>query len=329
MNIPKKTEFRRSPKPTTAARVIGVANVVKVKTPARVGEKIPRDWTVKKPDFDFINLIFVKCNKLAKEMHGTGELALAVYDHEPPQLAFFWLSQNDDLFLIFPTHSKVKCEFTKSDLENLKKSFTWGFENSLAFSLLKKRNIGFQFLRIEKFNGDFNYSLSPVIFANLWEKIYDNEVLPKEHSLNDKLYIEGEYIVSRRTTKIFAINNSHEYRIPLNRISETMKKVIVERNSFARIVPHGHIHMIRGEKLIDRSPNVPHPYLHKILKEYKGRAVFLKCVQCGSSMVGFFGETMCALCKNSVEPLKQEDVYSEHGHGYFKVIRKQHSKNDT
>lgn len=155
MNTPKKTEFRRVPKPTTAVTVLGVTNVPTANTPRKVGEKTPRDWSVKKPDFDFINLIFVKCNRLAKAMHGTGELALAVHDHQPPQLAFFWVSQNDDLFLIFPTHSKIKREFTKSDLENLKKSFTWNFENSLAFYLLKKRNIGFQFLRIEKFNGEF------------------------------------------------------------------------------------------------------------------------------------------------------------------------------
>lgn len=329
MDTPLPTKFRRSPKPTapaTVATVAAVTTVATVNTSGRVVEKIPRDWTVKKPDSDFIQRIFVTCKSLVKTMHGAGNFTLAVYDLKPPQLAFYWVSRTDDLVLIFPTHSKVKCEFTKSDLENLRKSFTWEFENSLAVSLLKKRNVSYQFLRIKKFDGQFHCVLSPVVPANLWEKLFENEALPEEHSLNDRFYIDGLDIVSTRKTKSLSVVNSHEYRVPLNRISDIMKKVILGKESFARIVPHGHIHQVQGEKLIDRSPNVEHPYFDKIKKEYKGRAIFLQCDQCGSSMVGFPGETICALCTNPVEPLPKKDVYSEHGHGYFKVIRKKHGE---
>lgn len=318
MAAPSPTKFRRSPKPITPTTV---ATVAAVNISRRVAEKIPRDWTVKKPDSDFIQQIFVTCKSLAKAMHGAGKLALAVYDLKPQQLAFFWVSKTDDLVLIFPTHSKGKCAFSKSDLENLEKSFTWEFENSLAVSLLKKRNVGYQFLRIEKYDGQFHCALSPVIFANLWEKLFENGALPEVHSLNDRFYIDGVDIVSTRKTKSLSVVDSHEYRVPLNRISDTMKKVILGKKSFARIVPHGHIHQVHGEKLINRSPNDPHPYFDQLLKRYEGRAIFLNCDQCSSSMVGFYGDTTCALCTNPAEPQPKKAVHTEHGPGFFKVIR--------
>ena len=165
MTASSPTKFRRSPPPTTSASVAAVAKatVATVSISGRVAEKIPRDWTVKKPDSDFIQQIFVTCKSLVKAMHGAGNFALAVYDLKPPQLAFFWVSKTDDLILIFPTHSKVKCEFTKSDLKNLRDSFTYEFERSLVISLMKKRKLCYQFLRINKYDGQFHCELSPLV----------------------------------------------------------------------------------------------------------------------------------------------------------------------
>lgn len=187
MTAESPSRFRRVPKPTIVEKVV---------TKKRGSEKIPRDWTVRKPDSEFIRLIFSRCKPLVEVMHGRGEFTLAVYDLKPPQLAFHWVSKDDDLVLIFPTSSQIKAEFTKLDLENLRKSFTWEFENSLAVALIKRRKVSYQFLRINKSDGEFRLELSPQIPANLWEKIFEGSALPEQYHLYGRTYIDGTDIVS-------------------------------------------------------------------------------------------------------------------------------------
>ena len=312
MTAESPSRFRRVPKPTDAGDTV---------TKRRWSEKLPRDWTVRKPDAEIIQMFFEKCRPLVDVMHGKGEFTLSVYDLRPPQLAFCWVSSDDDLVLIFPTHSQIKCDFTKIDLENLRKSFTWEFENSLAIALIKKRKVSYQFLRIQKTNGEFHMELSPQIHANLWRKLFEDSLLPEQYHLYDRVYIDGTDIVSILKTQVLAVVESHRYRLPLNRISEKMKVHILEKGSFARIIPHGHLHQINGEVLINRTSEVEHPILDKLLYRYKGSAYYMRCHQCGTSMVGFRGETKCALCTNPPAPQPRKNVSIEHGDGYFKVIR--------
>lgn len=312
MTAESPSRFRRVPKPTV------LETVVKKK---RVSEKVPRDWSVRKPDSEFIQITFEKCKPLVEVMHGRGEFTLAVYDLKPPQLAFYWVSKDDDLVLIFPTNSQTKSEFTKLDLEYLRQSFTWEFENSLAIALIKKRQVSFQFLRIKKTNGEFHLELSPQIPATLWRKLFENSFLPEQYHLYGRVYIDGTDIVSVLKTQVLAVVESHRYRLPLNRISEKMKVHILKKGSFARIIPHGHLHQINGEVLINRPSEVEHPILDKLLNDYKGSAYYMHCHQCGTSMVGFHSETKCALCTHPPAPQPRKRVSIEHGDGYFKVIR--------
>lgn len=307
--IPRKT-LRLPPRPRVAPFQIG----------GQTPEKVPREWTTKKPDINFIALVFDACKSQVERWHGVGHFSLAVNDFEPPQLAFSWTSNDDDLILIFPTHSKTKRELSATDLQNLRKSVTWEFENQIAIAWIKKKRVGYQFLQIEKVDGEFNFALSSFVDANLWSLLF-NEETPKKSAPYDNAYIEGLDIVVSRKTKSLSITDFHQYRLPLNQISDRMKEIILGRAKFARIVPHGHLHQVNGEKLIDRHAHEPHPCFKRLWAEYEGKAIYLRCHQCGHSMVAFLGDELCGLCATPVVLEQKKETGFEHGKDYFKIIR--------
>ncbi len=308
--IPRKT-LRLPPRPRVAPFQIG----------GQTTEKMPREWTTKKPDINFIALVFDACKSQVERRHGIGHFSLAVNDFEPPQLAFSWVSNEDDLVLVFPTHSKNKRTLSATDLKNLKKSITWEFENQIAIALLKKRKVGYQFLQIEKVDGQFNFALSPTFDVNLWQLLFD-EKTPKPSAPYDQIYTDGFDIVVSRKSKILSTTDFHQYRLPLNQISDRMKKIILGKENFARIVPHSHLHQVNGEKLIDRPSHVPHPFFETLWARYEGRAVYLCCSQCDHSMVGFLGDKLCARCATPVALESKNKDGFEHGKDYFKIVRK-------
>lgn len=286
-----------------------------------VGDKAPREWSVKKPDSDFINRIFVSCKGLVKATHGDGRFALAVNELQPPQLAFYWVSSNEDLVLIFPTHSRVKSGFTKTDLVNLGKSFTWEFENHLAIALMKERKVSYQFLQIKKIDGEYQCVLTEPRESSLWYKLFENDVLPVKHSHYQNAYVDkGELVVYLRTASL-SIKERHEYRLPLNRMSENVKNSILKSKVFARLIPHGHTHSVNGENVFERPTNTEHPAFEKILREYRGDGYLMDCINCGTSMFGFHNDTICALCAAQIGPqVSDEKACYEYGPMHFKVI---------
>jgi hypothetical protein len=323
MTASSPPKFRRSPKPTTPAPVASVATatVATVSISGRIAEKVPRDWSVKEPDSDFIQQIFVTCKSLVKAMHGAGNFALAVYDLKPPQLAFYWVSETEDLVLIFPTHSRVKNGFTKTDLSNLEKSFTWEFENHLAIALMKERKVSYQFLQIEKVNRVYQCVLTKPRESCLWYKLFGNDSVPVKHSHYQNAYVDrGELVVYLRTTSL-SIKERHEYRFPLNQMSENVKNSILKSKEFERVIPHGHTHSVNGENVYDRHFDVEHPAFEKILRQHRGDVCLMDCVSCGSSMFGLHNDTICALCAAPTGPQAPvEKACYEYGPMHFKVI---------
>lgn len=288
-----------------------------------VGDKAPREWSVKEPDSDFINRIFVSCKGLVKAIHGDGRFALAVNELKPPQLAFYWVSANEDLVMIFPTHSKTKKGFTKVDLMNLEKSFTWEFENRLAIALLKERRVSYQFLQIEKVDREYQCVLTKPRESCLWYKLFEKDSVPVKHSHYRNAYVDRSELVVYLHTTSLSIKERHEYRFPLNRMSENVKNSILEseKKLFERPLQHGHIHFVNGEIVYDRPSDVEHPALEKILREYRGDAYLMDCVKCGTSMFGFHNDTICALCAAPTGPQSSDKkACYEYGPMHFKVI---------
>ena len=277
---------------------------------------------MKNADLDFIDFIYENCINLTNRMHGIGIFSLAVNSHRPKQLAFSWVSSADDLVLIFPTHSKIKNELSRDDFKNLRESISWSFENKLFLAILKNRSVSYKFLRIEKIFNEFRFSLSDSVGINLWLHIFDGELRrPKYSKFNTISEMQSEIVAVTRS-KILGVAESHEYKIPLNRISQKVKDSILKNGYFPRLAPHGHTYRVNEGKIFERSSDDSHPSFRRIIDEYKGRAFFSTCSACKSSMIGFKGESICALCSRGEIRNTPEDVLNfDQGPNHFGIRR--------
>lgn len=276
------------------------AKPLRAELPAR--EKKEREWSVQKPNHEFMWFVFDRCREKVKQTLGPGQFSLAVNDHIPPQLAFSWESINGDLTLIIPTHSKSKSEPTKSDFETIRKSISQEFENDLARALRKQKRVGYQFMHITKVDTEFTFKLSKHSSSILWNQIFVGEDFPLMHSATTRVWVNLSEIVIQTTSKGFSIKEHHTYRLPLNKISPLLKERILREKAFSRIVPHGHVYRVDNEILHARNPDHEHPSIRRIMQMHQGRSLALKCITCGSTMIGLPGEKSCALCSGEQKP---------------------------
>ena len=133
------------------------------------------------------------------------------------------------------------------------------------------------------------------ILKNDWQKAREAAKWDAIETSNELILISSHRSLS--------VSETHEYRLPLQKISSKIRIAILRNKRFPRIAPYGHVVRINGKSEFIRLPQDRHPAKNRIIQEYRGHAYFLRCSTCNNEMLGFRGEKFCASCDEfHIEP---------------------------
>lgn len=270
--------------------------------PSELGEVMPREWTVRKPGHNLLWQIHKHAKSLIKTVYPKDDFYLAVHDHFPARLAFYRCNREDDLILIVPTPRRKRRSFFPQEKIDLRTSLNDAFIKRLLISIASQRTIGYQFLTIHKAkNEEIEMELGEVIESDLWINIICPDRYPVKYDGKVLSSIRGKSIYVTHESLMWGMRELHIFDVPLESLTPRLEKIILERSAFSRVIPHGHKTYLGDFLIYKRTVNDAHPVEQQIIDQHRGAEVRLTCNSCGTSVYGFTGETMCALCARELD----------------------------